>query len=117
MKKLLLALTLMVSTMLTGCVQFGHATLPPKSEFFVTSGDYFGKDYSPIALLESRQTLCTPCGLTLEDSYEKIQVSLKEELVVRAKAAGANAIINLQYNTFSLQFFSVVSLKGMAVKI
>jgi len=115
LKRLLVSLSLVAALATPGCAYYGQAKLP--TDFFVTTGDLGSKPYQPVALVESRQMLCTPCGLTLEAAYDKIEASLKEELITKAKAAGANAIIDLKYEVMNLQFMSMVVLRGTAVKL
>ena len=90
---------LMVLPGLFACTHYGQAILPPKTEFFVTTGDLATKDYQPVALVQSQRQLCRPCGLSLESAMEEIEDSLKTDLIDKAKALGANGIINLSYST------------------
>jgi uncharacterized protein YbjQ (UPF0145 family) len=98
------------------CASFGQANLPPKTEFFVTTGDLATKDYQPVALLESRRILCTPCGMTLESAYTSLEESLKKDLIDKAKAAGANGIIELHFQVVPMSGLSSIQAAGLAVR-
>jgi uncharacterized protein YbjQ (UPF0145 family) len=99
-----------------GCASFGQANLPPRTEFFVTTGDIGGTNYQPVALVASERTLCAPCGLSLERAYQKIEESLKQDLIDKAKAFGANGIINMSVRIFQGPGLSTVGAQGMAVR-
>ncbi len=117
MKKTLL-IVLLFALFAGGCAHFGQAALPPRADFFVTTGDLATKDYQPIALVESRNMMCTPCGGTLEAAYSSIEASLKSEVIAKAKSLGANGIINLDYSaTISAYGTTSVTIRGLAVKM
>jgi hypothetical protein len=99
-----------------GCVHYGQANLPPKTEFFVSTGDIGGTNYQPVALVASERTFCSPCGVTLESAYQHIEESLRQDLVDKAKAAGANGVINLHVYVVPMGGVSVVGARGMAVR-
>ena len=116
MRRFGFALVLSGFALATGCAHFGQAKLPAKTAFFVTTGDLATKDYTPIALVESQQTMCTPCA-SLESSYEKLEASMAETMVERAKALGANGIINVHYSVMPMMGVSMVRIQGLAIKM
>jgi hypothetical protein len=99
-----------------GCIHYGQARLPPKAEFFVTTGDMPTKEYQPVALVVATRMLCTPCGLSLESGMTELEGFLKDQLIEKAKAAGANGIINLSYHVVPMQGFSQITARGLAVR-
>ena len=103
---------------LFACAHYGRAILPPKTEFFVTTGDLATKDYQPVALVQSERQLCRPCGLSLASAMEEIEDSLKTDLIDKAKALGANGIINLSYSVQAGMNLGLASVRcnGLAVK-
>lgn len=116
-RKTVLAMSL--SMMVVGCAHFGKAMLPPRKEFFVTTGDLPTKDYQPIALVRSQRSLCRPCGISLESGMQELENALKEDLIAQSKALGANGIINLTYffeATFGVAGIVVIRASGLAIK-
>jgi hypothetical protein len=109
------ALALMGLSMM-GCAHYGQANLPPKTEFFVSTGDIGGTNYQPVALVESERVFCAPCGVTLESAYSHIEESLRQDLIDKAKAAGANGIINLHAYVVPTPGLATVGARGMAVR-
>jgi hypothetical protein len=123
------ALALMGLSMM-GCAHYGQANLPPKTDFFVTTGDIGGTNYQPVALVASERSFCAPCGFNLDSAYQHIEEALRQDLVDKAKAAGANGIINLHVyggpglvaNPLAVQTcatasgFATIGARGMAVR-
>ena len=117
MRNSIVALIVVASVaLLGGCSHFGQASLPPKTEFFVTTGDMANTDYQPVALVASDRMICSPCGLTLDAAYEEIEESLKNDLIDKAKAAGANGVINLGIMIMPMPGFSTVRASGLVIK-
>ena len=116
MKRLLFAFLALSLLTLSACSHYGQANLPPKTEFFVTTGDLANHDYQPVALVGSDRVLCTPCGLSLAKAYKEIEESLKNDLIDKAKAAGANGVINLSISIHPGPGISQVRASGLAVK-
>jgi len=102
--------------LVSACNHYGQANLPPKTEFFVTTGDMANTEYQPVALVASDRSVCTPCGLTLDQAYEEIEESLKNDLIDKAKAAGANGVINLGVYIMPAPMVSTVRAAGLAIK-
>jgi hypothetical protein len=117
MKRFAIALAAVAMCTMTGCAHFGTAKLPDRAEFFVTTGDLSAKDYQPVALVQSESQICTPCGLTLEGAYEKLEASLKDDVIAKAKALGANGIINMSYRVIPIPGMSMITVTGLAVKM
>jgi hypothetical protein len=117
MRNVIVALVVLVSVVgMSACSHFGQANLPPKTEFFVTTGDMASTEYQPVALVASDRSFCSPCGLTLDAAYAEIEESLKNDLIDKAKAAGANGIINLGVMIMPMPGLSTVRAAGLAIK-
>jgi uncharacterized protein YbjQ (UPF0145 family) len=54
--------------------------------------------------------------MTLESAYTSLEESLKKDLIDKAKAAGANGIIELHFQVVPMSGLSSIQAAGLAVR-
>ncbi|MGL1903898.1 MAG: YbjQ family protein [Fibrobacterales bacterium] len=123
--KLKLATLIIISSVLlliSGCASSYTTVMSPATdEVLITTGDMPNKEYTTLGFVEASSTVLG-VGLPTEEKISEMKsIGLNDGLVEKAKAIGADAVINVEYSTVTASAYLIfsqfnLSIKGTAIK-